>query len=153
MSRKPRIKNWETRCVESLLVKPFILFFWEYMMGCFFAALIRLLHGLRVRMRCKKGIFCGFFRCPPRVRSLSTYASNRWFLQHSFVRGVYTRCPVPIHPSSHPASVHMKHGTQCKQYNVPPECVRAGTPCMEVNTFNANSIKVCSCMRVWGLGG
>lgn len=29
-----------------------------------------------------------------------------------------------------------------RQYNVPPECARQGTPCMDLNTFNANSIKV-----------
>eukprot|EP00904_Undaria_pinnatifida_P004685 jgi/Undpi1/14217/HiC_scaffold_9.g03866.m1 len=31
------------------------------------------------------------------------------------------------------------------QYIVPPECVRAGTPCMEINTFNSNAIKVKGC--------
>eukprot|EP00752_Nemacystus_decipiens_P006072 g5480.t1 len=31
------------------------------------------------------------------------------------------------------------------QYNVPPECARQGTPCMDLNTFNANSIKVKGC--------
>ena len=29
-----------------------------------------------------------------------------------------------------------------KQYNVPPECARAGTPCMDAKTFNVNSLKV-----------
>eukprot|EP00903_Cladosiphon_okamuranus_P014466 g13421.t1 len=31
------------------------------------------------------------------------------------------------------------------QYNLPPECARQGTPCMDLNTFNANSIKVKGC--------
>ncbi|CAM9470432.1 unnamed protein product, partial [Ectocarpus sp. 12 AP-2014] len=31
------------------------------------------------------------------------------------------------------------------QYNLPPEYIRQGTPCMDPNTFNANSVKVKGC--------
>ncbi len=38
--------------------------------------------------------------------------------------------------------------TPIYQYNVPPECSRLGTPCMDPNTFNANSVKV-QCGAMW----
>lgn len=39
--------------------------------------------------------------------------------------------------------------TPIYQYSVPPEVARLGTPCMDPNTFNANSVKVrCNAVRL-----
>lgn len=94
--------------VWGLLVKPSKLFFGSMLQVVFCCPESGLFCCPRVRKRHKlvKGVVRPV-RCFHRVHPRSTYASSCWLLQHSFVCGVYIRCPLPVRPSSHPASVHL----------------------------------------------
>ena len=67
-----------------------------------------------------------------------------WLLESPCVHRVYARHPRVRFFASRFFALER---TRLLQYIVPPECVRAGTPCMEINTFNSNAIKVGACIE------
>lgn len=112
MSRKPRINSWETRCVESLLVKSliFILGVYDGLFFCCPDSVTARSSGTQEVQKWSSAV------CPMSPSSSSTLYIRIKLLVAQTLTSVCTwrlhpllrLCPVPIHPSLRPASVHLK---------------------------------------------